>query len=64
MYYEDITEGEEEIHVDMKEMNVGVTWAVQVVDEIIIKLFTIEDQPKRILDMGCGNGYIIRTCIL
>jgi 2-polyprenyl-3-methyl-5-hydroxy-6-metoxy-1,4-benzoquinol methylase len=36
----------------------------KVVDEIIIKLFNlpIEDQPKGILDMGCGNG-AFRTCL-
>lgn len=57
-----IGEGEDEIHVD-REMNVWGSGGAhetyfKVVDEIIIKLFNlpIEDQPKGILDMGCGNG--------
>ena len=33
----------------------------KVVDEIIINIFNkpIEEQPKGILDMGCGNGAFI-----
>jgi SAM-dependent methyltransferase len=61
----DIVEGGEEIHVD-REMNVWGSGGAhdtyfKVVDEIIIKLFNlpIEDQPKGILDMGCGNGAFI-----
>lgn len=57
-----IAEGEDEVHVD-REMNVWGSGGAhetyfKVVDEIIIKLFNlpIEDQPKGILDMGCGNG--------
>jgi hypothetical protein len=57
-----VAEGEDEIHVD-REMNVWGSGGAhdiyfKVVDEIIIKLFNlpIEDQPKGILDMGCGNG--------
>jgi hypothetical protein len=57
-----IAEGEDEIHVD-REMNVWGSGGAhdtyfKVVDEIIIKLFNlpIEEQPKGILDMGCGNG--------
>jgi len=57
-----VGEGEDEIHVD-REMNVWGSGGAhdsyfKVVDEIIIKLFNlpIEDQPKGILDMGCGNG--------
>ena len=60
-----VTEGEDEIHVD-REMNVWGSGGAhdtyfKVVDEIIIKLFNlpIEDQPKGILDMGCGNGAFI-----
>lgn len=54
--------GAKEIHVD-RAMNVwgsGGAHAAyfKVVDEIIIDLFNqpIEEQPKGILDMGCGNG--------
>lgn len=57
-----IADGENEIHVD-REMNVWGSGGAhdtyfKVVDEIIIKLFNlpIEQQPKGILDMGCGNG--------
>ncbi|KIA87662.1 class I SAM-dependent methyltransferase [Flavobacterium sp. AED] len=60
-----VTEGEDEIHVD-REMNVWGSGGAhdtyfKIVDEIIIKLFNlpIEDQPKGILDMGCGNGAFI-----
>ena len=60
-----VAEGEDEIHVD-REMNVWGSGGAhdtyfKVVDEIIIKLFNlpIEDQPKGILDMGCGNGEFI-----
>jgi hypothetical protein len=61
----DVAEGGEEIHVD-REMNVWGSGGAhdtyfKVVDEIIIKLFNlpIEEQPKGILDMGCGNGAFI-----
>lgn len=54
--------GESELHVD-REMNVWGSGGAhdtyfKVVDDIIIKLFNlpIEEQPKGILDMGCGNG--------
>lgn len=57
-----VGEGEDEIHVD-REMNVWGSGGAhdayfKVVDEIIIRLFNlpIEEQPKGILDMGCGNG--------
>lgn len=57
-----LTKGAKEIHVD-REMNVwgsGGAHAAyfKVVDEIIIDLFNqpIEQQPKGIVDMGCGNG--------
>jgi SAM-dependent methyltransferase len=57
-----IGDGEDEIHVD-REMNVWGSGGAhdiyfKVIDEIIIKLFNlpIEEQPKGILDMGCGNG--------
>jgi len=52
----------DEVHVD-REMNVwgsGGAHSIyfKVVDKIIIDLFNkpIEEQPKGILDMGCGNG--------
>jgi hypothetical protein len=54
--------GEDEKHVD-RVMNVWGSGGAhdtyfKVIDEIIIKLFNlpIEEQPKGILDMGCGNG--------
>jgi len=59
-------EGEDELHVD-REMNVWGSGGAhdtyfKVVDEIIIKLFNlpIEEQPKGILDMGCGNGAFLQ----
>jgi hypothetical protein len=60
-----IGEHEEELHVD-REMNVWGSGGAhaeyfKVVDEIIIELFNrpINEQPKGILDMGCGNGAFI-----
>jgi hypothetical protein len=57
-----VAEGEDEIHLD-REMNVWGSGGAhdsyfKVVDEIIVRLFNlpIEEQPKGILDMGCGNG--------
>lgn len=57
-----IADDEDEIHVD-REMNVWGSGGAhdiyfKVVDAIIIRLFNlpIEEQPKGILDMGCGNG--------
>lgn len=59
-------EDQNEIHVD-REMNVWGSGGAhdtyfKVVDEIIIKLFNlpIEQQPKGILDMGCGNGAFLQ----
>ncbi|WP_435262835.1 class I SAM-dependent methyltransferase [Tenacibaculum sp. nBUS_03] len=56
----------DEIHVD-REMNVwgsGGAHAAyfRVVDEIIINLFNkpIHEQPKGILDVGCGNGAFLK----
>lgn len=61
-----VTEGENEIHVD-REMNVWGSGGAhdtyfKVVDEILVKLFNlpIEEQPKGILDMGCGNGAFLQ----
>lgn len=58
--------GSDEIHVD-REMNVWGSGGAhssyfKVVDEIIIDLFNkpIEEQPKGILDMGCGNGAFLQ----
>ena len=54
--------GAPEIHVD-REMNVWGSGGAhanyfRVIDEVIIDLFNrpIEEQPKGIVDMGCGNG--------
>ncbi|RBW63235.1 class I SAM-dependent methyltransferase [Tenacibaculum sp. E3R01] len=56
----------EEVHVD-REMNVwgsGGAHAAyfRVIDEIIINLFNkpIHEQPKGILDVGCGNGAFLK----
>lgn len=61
-----IADGENEIHVD-REMNVWGSGGAhdtyfKVVDEIIVKLFNlpIKEQPKGILDMGCGNGAFLQ----
>ncbi|MGG8495253.1 class I SAM-dependent methyltransferase [Tenacibaculum sp. TC6] len=58
--------GNEEIHVD-REMNVwgsggAHTAYFRVIDEIIINLFNkpIQEQPKGILDVGCGNGAFLK----
>lgn len=55
-------QGDTEIHVD-REMNVwgsggAHTTYFKKIDEIIISLFNkpLDEQPKGILDMGCGNG--------
>lgn len=60
------TPAETELHVH-REMNVWGSGGAhstyfKVIDEIIIKLFNqpIEEQPKGILDMGCGNGAFIQ----
>ena len=57
---------ETEKHVD-REMNVWGSGGAhstyfKVIDEIIIQLFNkpIDEQPKGILDMGCGNGAFIQ----
>ena len=57
-----IGEHEEELHVD-REMNVWGSGGAhaeyfKIVDEIIIELFNrpLAEQPRGILDMGCGNG--------
>lgn len=57
---------EEEKHVN-REMNVWGSGGAhasyfKVIDEIIIELFNqpIDEQPKGILDMGCGNGAFLQ----
>ncbi|NHN24903.1 class I SAM-dependent methyltransferase [Flavobacterium jejuense] len=62
----DIAKHEDEIHVN-REMNVwgsGGAHATyfKVIDDIIIELFNkpINEQPKGILDMGCGNGAFLQ----
>ncbi|MBC7607530.1 MAG: class I SAM-dependent methyltransferase [Burkholderiales bacterium] len=59
-------DGTVEIHVD-REMNVWGSGGAhdtyfKVVDEILIRLFNlpIAEQPKGILDMGCGNGAFLQ----
>ena len=61
-----LDDGSDEIHVD-REMNVWGSGGAhdtyfKVVDEILIDLFNrpIEQQPKGILDMGCGNGAFLQ----
>ena len=61
-YFETIRKNGAESHVD-RAMNVwgsggAHTTYFKVIDEIIVEIFNqpIEDQPKGILDMGCGNG--------
>ncbi|WP_428225411.1 class I SAM-dependent methyltransferase [Flavobacterium sp.] len=62
----DIAINETEIHVN-REMNVWGSGGAhstyfKVIDEIIIDLFNrpISEQPKGILDMGCGNGAFLQ----
>ena len=62
----DVEIGEEEIHVD-REMNVwgsGGAHATyfKVLDEFILEIFNrpLDQQPKGILDMGCGNGALLQ----
>lgn len=58
----DVPAGDPEVHVD-RAMNVWGSGGAhsgyfKVIDEVIKDLFNrpIEEQPKGILDMGCGNG--------
>lgn len=62
----DVPEGAPELHVD-REMNVWGSGGAHAsyfkkVDEAIIRLFNqpIAEQPKGILDMGCGNGAFLK----
>ncbi len=59
-------EGEDELHVN-RAMNVWGSGGAhsnyfKVIDELIIDIFNrpIEQQPKGILDMGCGNGALLQ----
>lgn len=61
----ELSDGEDERHVN-REMNVWGSGGAhstyfKVVDEFIITIFNrpIEEQPKGILDMGCGNGALL-----
>ncbi|MFV0247828.1 MAG: class I SAM-dependent methyltransferase [Tenacibaculum sp.] len=58
--------GNKEIHLD-REMNVwgsggAHTSYFKAIDEVIIQLFNkpIHEQPKGILDLGCGNGAFLK----
>lgn len=62
----EIEDGEDEIHVN-REMNVWGSGGAhltyfKVIDEFIIEIFNrpLNDQPKGILDMGCGNGALLQ----
>ena len=62
----ELKNGTEEGHVD-RPMNVWGSGGAhanyfKIVDEIVIDIFNkpIEDQPKGILDMGCGNGAFLQ----
>lgn len=62
----DLAEGQDEIHVD-REMNVWGSGGAhstyfKVIDDLIIEIFNkpIEEQPKGILDMGCGDGTLLQ----
>ena len=62
----DLPKGSKEIHVD-REMNVWGSGGAHAnyfkkIDEIIIEMFNkpIDEQPKGILDMGCGNGAFLQ----
>lgn len=57
-------ETEKHVHREMNVWGSGGAHSTyfKVIDEVIIKLFNkpIEEQPKGILDMGCGNGAFIQ----
>ncbi|WP_312075043.1 class I SAM-dependent methyltransferase [Chryseobacterium sp.] len=62
----EIEDGEEEIHVN-REMNVWGSGGAhltyfKVIDEFIVEIFNrpLNEQPKGILDMGCGNGALLQ----
>lgn len=57
-------EGERHVHREMNVWGSGGAHSTyfKVIDQVIIKLFNkpIDEQPKGILDMGCGNGAFIQ----
>ncbi len=60
-----IADGADELHVD-REMNVWGSGGAhstyfKKIDEVVVDLFNrpIHEQPKGILDMGCGNGALL-----
>uniref|UniRef100_UPI0040498D80 class I SAM-dependent methyltransferase n=3 Tax=Gelidibacter sp. TaxID=2018083 RepID=UPI0040498D80 len=57
-------DAEKHVHREMNVWGSGGAHATyfNVIDDIIIKLFNkpIEEQPKGILDMGCGNGAFLQ----
>ena len=62
----EIKDGEDEKHVD-REMNVWGSGGAhstyfKVIDEFIMDIFNrpLDEQPKGILDMGCGNGALLQ----
>lgn len=62
----DVPDGSPELHVD-REMNVWGSGGAhstyfKKIDEIIISLFNrpLSEQPKGIVDMGCGNGAFLQ----
>ncbi|HMG14597.1 MAG TPA: class I SAM-dependent methyltransferase [Saprospiraceae bacterium] len=66
LIFSNLPKGSPELHVD-REMNVwgsggAHTTYFNKVDEVIIELFNkpIGEQPRGILDMGCGNGAFLK----
>ena len=59
-----VTDPEKHIHREMNVWGSGGAHSTyfKVIDDIIINIFNkpIEEQPKGILDMGCGNGAFIK----
>ena len=61
---EDPSDTEKHVHREMNVWGSGGAHATyfKVIDQVIIELFNkpIDEQPKGILDMGCGNGAFIQ----
>ena len=59
-----VTDPEKHVHREMNVWGSGGAHSIyfKVIDDIIINIFNkpIEEQPKGILDMGCGNGAFIK----
>ena len=59
-----VTDPEKHVHREMNVWGSGGAHSTyfKVIDDIIINIFNkpIEEQPKGILDMGCGNGAFIK----